>query len=89
MERSRIGALTGDRMLAMPIICFVGQEAWKTKEAKEPTNEEWGDVQKRGLMWEILTATTLAHAGGSILVLRHPEALKQIKIHLEKLMAKD
>ncbi len=89
MERSRIGALTGDRMLAMPIICFVGQEAWKTKEAKEPTNEEWGDVQKRGLLWEILTATTLAHAGGSILVLRHPESLKQIKVHLEKLMAKD
>lgn len=86
IERARIGALMGDKMLAMPVICFVGQEAWKTKESKTPTNEEWGDGAKRGLLWEIVTATTFIHAGGSIIILRHPESLKQVKAHVEKMM---
>jgi len=53
MERSRIGALTGDKMLAMPVICFVGQEAWKTKEAKISTGEapEWGEQARRAILW--------------------------------------
>ena len=40
MERARMGALMGDKMLAMPVICFVGQEAWKTKEAKSSTDRK-------------------------------------------------
>jgi acetyl-CoA decarbonylase/synthase complex subunit delta len=87
MERSRLGALNGDKMLAMPIICFVGQEAWKTKEANSPDNEEWGDLKRRAVLREAITDSTLAQAGGSIFVLRHPESLQQFKTHIECLTA--
>lgn len=86
MERARLGALTGDKMLAMPVICFVGQEAWKTKEAKTENNEEWGAQTRRSLLWEVVTATSFAQAGGSILVMRHPESLKQFNAHIVAMM---
>lgn len=88
MERSRIGALTGDKMLAMPVICFVGQETWKTKEAKSSIEESpgWGERSKRALLWEVMTASTLAQAGASIFVLRHPDSLKILNAHFDTLM---
>ncbi|SFR06659.1 acetyl-CoA decarbonylase/synthase complex subunit delta [Desulfoscipio geothermicus] len=88
MERARMGALMGDKMLAMPVICFVGQEAWKAKEAKSPDDEnpEWGAQERRAILWEVITATTFAQAGGSIFVLRHPETVKQVKVQLDKMM---
>lgn len=88
MERSRMGALTGDKMLAMPVICFVGQEAWKAKEAKATSDEapEWGSLDRRAILWEVMTATTFAQAGGSIFILRHPESVKQVLAHINKMM---
>jgi len=88
MERTRIGALTGDKMMAMPVICLVGQEVWKTKEAKSSTEEapEWGEQARRAVLWEVITASTFAQAGGSLFVLRHPESLKQFRIHIDKMM---
>lgn len=86
MERSRLGALTGDKMLAMPVICFVGQEAWKSKEAKTEDNEEWGAQERRAILWEVVTATSFAQAGGSIFVLRHSESLKQFNVHIAEMM---
>ncbi len=88
MERARLGALMGDKMLAMPVICFVGQEAWKAKEAKSPDDEnpEWGAQERRAILWEVITATTFAQAGGSIFVLRHPESVKEVKKHIDKMM---
>ncbi len=88
MERTRISALTGDRMLAMPMVCFVGQEAWKSREARSATGEipEWGDRERRAILWETLTATALAQAGGSLLVLRHPESLKHLRAHIDKML---
>lgn len=91
MERARLGALSGDRMLAMPIINFVGQEAWRAKETKETETDfpEWGDHNTRALLWEILTATTFLQAGSDLLVLRHPEALKPVKKQIDLLMEKE
>lgn len=86
MERSRLGALTGDKMLAMPVICFVGQEAWKTKEAKTEDNDEWGAQARRAILWEVVTSTSFAQAGGSIMVMRHPESLKQFNAHIAAMM---
>lgn len=86
MERARLGALTGDKMLAMPVICFVGQEAWKTKEAKTEDNDDWGVQGRRAILWEVVTATSFAQAGGSILVMRHPESLKQFNVHIDSMM---
>ncbi len=86
IERSRLGALGGDKMLSAPIICFVGQETWKTREARTEQKEEWGAQTRRAILWETVTAASLALAGGSIFVLRHPETLKQFNEHILALM---
>lgn len=88
MERARMGALMGDKMLGMPVICFVGQEAWKAKEAKSPDDEnpEWGAQERRAILWEVVTTTSFAQAGGSIFIMRHPESVKHVKVHFEKMM---
>ncbi|OAT80289.1 acetyl-CoA decarbonylase/synthase complex subunit delta [Desulfotomaculum copahuensis] len=88
MERTRIGALTGDKMMAMPVICLVGQEVWKTKEAKSSAEEapEWGEQAKRAILWEVITSATFAQAGGSLFVMRHPDSLKQFRVHIDKMM---
>ncbi len=88
MERIRISGLSGDKMLAMPVFCQIGQEVWKTKEANSPVEEtpEWGDQARRAVTWEVVTAATLAQAGGSIMVMRHPGSLKQFLAHVKNLM---
>lgn len=90
MERARLAALLGDKMLAMPFICLVGQEAWRAKEAKTPAQEhpEWGDEHKRGALWETITATCVLQAGADILVMRHPEAVASVRKTIEGLMSK-
>lgn len=88
MERARLAALSGDKMLAMPFICFVGAEAVRAKEAKAPIAEfpAWGDEKARGVIWETLTATAFLQAGADILVMRHPESVKLVREHIEELM---
>jgi len=86
-ERGRIAALGGDKMMALPVVCMVGAEAWRTKEAKA-TNEEqpgWGDEKTRGIFWEFATAVTLLQAGSDILVMRHPKAAAAVKDMLGRL----
>ncbi len=67
----QIGVMTKDSMTMMPIIANLGDECWKTKQAKE------NKIQ--GLLWEAITAISLYLAGANILVLRHPETLKSVK----------
>jgi acetyl-CoA decarbonylase/synthase complex subunit delta len=86
MERARIGALTGDKTLATPVVCFVGQEAWKVKEAKDPDVAEWGPVADRAILWETTTATTFAIAGGTVFVMRHPESVKRFNAFIDEAM---
>ncbi len=78
MERARLAALAGDKTLASPFICFVGQEAWRAKEAKIEAEQ--------GIMWEVLTATALLQAGAGLLVMRHPVAIDRINKYIEELM---
>lgn len=88
MERTRINALAGDKMLAMPTVCFVGQEVWKTREARSAAGEmpEWGSQERRAVQWEVVTATSLAQAGGGLFVLRHPESLRQFRTYINNMM---
>ncbi len=67
----QIGVITKDSMTMMPIIANLGDECWKTKQAKENRTQ--------GLLWEGMTALSLYLAGANILVLRHPETLKSVK----------
>ncbi len=87
MERIRLAALDGDRMLAMPMLGDVGADAWRAKEAKAKRADfpEWGDENLRGPLWEASTAALLLQAGAGLLIFRHPEALIKIREHLDLL----
>jgi acetyl-CoA decarbonylase/synthase complex subunit delta len=89
MERLRLAALQGDSMTQLPMLVTPGFEAWKTKESKvgEGVPASWGDWQMRAINWETLTAVTLLESGADIVVLRHPESVKQVKAAIEELMA--
>jgi len=88
MERARNAALMGDRMLSMPFICFVGQEAWRAKEAKstQQENPAWGDEVSRGPMWEMQTAVCTLQSGADILIMRHPKAVGETQKYIDSLM---
>jgi len=89
MERARLSALSGDKMLAMPFICFVGQEASRAKESRVSEKEfpQWGSEKERACMWEALTALALLHAGADILVMRHPVAGGLVNKYIEQMSA--
>ena len=80
MERIRFAALTQqDEKLQVPIICNLGREVWKTKEAGMPSDDMMGDQEKRGIMMEVMTASCMLMAGGEVLIMRHPKAINMTK----------
>jgi len=88
MERLRLAALQGDKMTQLPMLVTPGYEAWKTKESKvrEGVPEAWGDWLHRAINWETLTSLSLIEAGADIVVLRHPESVRRVKLAIEDLM---
>ncbi|MFH1032181.1 MAG: acetyl-CoA decarbonylase/synthase complex subunit delta [Chloroflexota bacterium] len=79
MERMRMAALTQqDDKLQFPIICNVSKEVWKTKEMKDE-DPKLGDVKKRGILIEAMSAMALLLAGADVLIMRHPDAIKLMK----------
>ena len=83
MERARLAALTGDKLMQMPVVVDVGYEAWRAKEAKAPDSEpaaaEWGPQTERGPAWEMITATNLLQAGADLIIMRHPKAIEVVR----------
>jgi len=79
MERARLAAFIGDKMLSMPFVLFVGSEVWKTKEAKEHN-----EIQ--GINWEVATAVLMLQAGADLLVMRHPDAVRSTEKYISILM---
>ncbi len=90
MERGRLAALLGDKMLSTPVICQVGAEVCRVKEAKATLEEQpkWGRLEERSSMWEAMTASALLMSGADILVMRHPKAVEAVKRIIEELMAR-
>lgn len=88
MERARLAALSGDKMLALPFVCLVGNEAWRAKEAKALQAEfpHWGPEKERGPLWENVTAVALLQAGADILIMRHPKAVSETRKTIDLLM---
>lgn len=89
MERLRLAALQGDAMTQSPMLVTPGFETWKAKESKvgEGVPTEWGEWLDRAINWETLTALALLESGADILVLRHSESLRRVKLAIEELMA--
>ncbi|MDR3576192.1 MAG: acetyl-CoA decarbonylase/synthase complex subunit delta [Anaerolineaceae bacterium] len=88
MERFHLAGLQGDGMTQFPMVVSVGAETWKTKESKVGSGvpAAWGDWKNRAILWETTTATALLEAGASILVLRHPESVRRMRLAVTELM---
>ena len=90
MERDRLAALAqNDGKMQMPIFNNLAPETWKAKEAKVSEEEEptFGDVETRGILWEAITATSLLLCGSDVLVMRHPQAVKLVRVAIDGLKA--
>ena len=82
MERMRMAGLTQqDDKLQFPTVCNLAKEVWKTKEVHTPTEEDpsLGDAARRGILLEAMSAMLLLLAGGDVIVMRHPEAIRLIR----------
>jgi acetyl-CoA decarbonylase/synthase complex subunit delta len=88
LERGRLAALSGDKLMAQPVILDVGYEAWRAKEARsgEEAAETWGPPGWRGPAWEAVTATDLLQGGADLLVLRHPHAVETVRNTIHELV---
>jgi CO dehydrogenase/acetyl-CoA synthase delta subunit len=88
MERIRQAAITqNDEKLQCPFFCNLAEEVWKTKEAKQGSDGLMGDATQRGVIMEAITAATLLNAGADILVMRHPDAIAQVRRYISALGA--
>jgi len=89
MERIRMAGLTQqDEKLQFPIICNLAKEVWKTKEVNLKDDElMMGNAKKRGILMEAMSAMVLLVAGGDVVIMRHPEAIKLVKEMIAELTA--
>jgi acetyl-CoA decarbonylase/synthase complex subunit delta len=89
MERIRLGALQGDKMLSQPVICTIGNEAWHAKEAYALATAYpgWGDEIERGILWEAVTAMAMLQAGAHVLLMRHPQAVARVRESIDQLLS--
>ncbi|MGA1867096.1 MAG: acetyl-CoA decarbonylase/synthase complex subunit delta [bacterium] len=82
MERIRMAALLqSDTMMQTPIISDICITTWKIKETRATQEEQpkWGDLGRRGYMWEAMTANAFLMAGSDLLIMRHPKAMGVVK----------
>jgi len=88
MERLGMAAMTqGDDKLQLPMINNLANEVWKCKEANQTVEDapELGDPERRAVMMEAVGAVCYLLSGGSILVMRHPEAIRMAKSFIDLL----
>ncbi len=88
LERGRLAALSGDKLMAQPVLVDPGAEAWRAKEAKagDDMADTWGPALDRGAAWEAITATNLLQGGADLLVLIHPKALETVRNTINQLV---
>ncbi len=88
LERGRLAALSGDKLMAQPVFLDVGYEVWRSKEARtdEELDQMWGPVVDRGSVWEAVTATDLLQGGADLLAMRHPRAIEAVRNTIKQLV---
>lgn len=89
IERTRLAALGGDTMMAMPVLVEVGPEVQRAKEVKATEAEmpEWGPEVERGIAWEAVTAASYLQSGADIVTLLQPKAIEIIRDYIDEFMA--
>ncbi|MFQ6110069.1 MAG: CO dehydrogenase/acetyl-CoA synthase subunit delta [Candidatus Aminicenantales bacterium] len=87
MERIRTAGLSGDKMMAFPMLINPGYESARVKEARAPKSDypEWGDPELRSAYWEIATAMSLLVAGGDLLIMYHPKAAEVVRKNIKEI----
>jgi acetyl-CoA decarbonylase/synthase complex subunit delta len=88
MERDKLAALQqNDATMQVPLLANLGVDAWKAKEAKtsEADMPAWGDAEKRGIIWEALTAMAYLISGANVLIMRHPQSAALVKKAVDSL----
>jgi acetyl-CoA decarbonylase/synthase complex subunit delta len=86
MERIRMAALTQeDDKLQLPMINNIGNEIWRSKEAKQQIEDAptLGDPERRGILMETVAAVCYLVAGSDIAILRHPESVRLVRSFLD------
>ena len=87
LERARQAGLKGDKLMAVPQICDVGGEVWRIKEATVDDDilPGWGKLAQRGPAWEATCAAVYLQSGADILIMAHPQAIKNVQTTIQKL----
>jgi acetyl-CoA decarbonylase/synthase complex subunit delta len=77
IERIRLAAFMGDKILQVPIMCGTAR-VWNAREAfkEDPPT---GDFTSRAIFWEATTGLSALLAGADALLMRHPDAVKYVK----------
>ncbi|NMG83095.1 MAG: CO dehydrogenase/acetyl-CoA synthase subunit delta [Methanosarcinales archaeon] len=83
VERIRLAGLTGDKELNFPTLSAT-TNAWGAREAwmvSSPLKEDsdWGERERRGLIWEAATGFALALAGCDLFMMMHPGSAQLLK----------
>lgn len=81
MDRVKSAALEQDDvMLQAPVITFVSTETWSVKESLVSAEDmpEWGDIERRGIQMETVTAAASIASGSDAVILRHPVSVEKI-----------
>lgn len=83
-ERIRNGALYGDKMLQVPMVCDC-TGSWDVGDATSEDDGTIGDVTFRATWWEVITATAAMVSGADILIVRGAPAADMIKVYASEL----
>jgi acetyl-CoA decarbonylase/synthase complex subunit delta len=88
MERIRIDGLSGDKMVASPMLINPGYETSRVKEASftKESYPEWGEPGLLGAYWELATTMSLIHSGAELIILYHPKAVEIVKKKIKEMV---
>lgn len=87
IERIRLAAFMGDKILQVPILCGTAR-VWNAREAFKE-DESLGEEKSRAVFWEATTALSAVIAGADALLMRHPDAVKYVRASIKGLHGGD
>ena len=83
-ERIRMGAMFGDKMLQVPMVCDC-TASWDVGDATNEDDGTIGDVTFRATWWEVITATAAMISGADVLIIRGAPAADMVKVYASEL----